>query len=183
MKINIPFRNCLRALATTACLVAVISVSAQPADGPGGRGGPGGPGGPGGGRGGRGFGPALTETEMAGINSINMELTAEIAAVNAASSNLVVVAYATPKDEAKIVAANNALTKAREAWATKASAAFAKVQASPSKLSEAAIAQLIASAPGGRGGRGGRGGFGGPGGPGGGRGPGGPGGGPGGLPQ
>ena len=160
MKINMPISHWLRSLAAAACLVSVASVSAQPADGPGGRGGPGG------GRGGRG-GPPLPPEQMAAVNSINTNLTAEALAVTMASSNLVAAIYVTPKDEAKIVAANNALTKAREAWAMKASALFAKVQASTNKLSDTAIAQLIASAPGGGGrGRGGPGG-GFPGGPGG----------------
>jgi len=164
MKIKRPVSHWLRSLAAAVCLVTVASVSAQPADGPGG------PGGPGGRRGGRG-GPPLPPEQMAAINSIATNLTAEALAVTVASSNLVAAIYVTPKDEAKIVAANNALTKAREAWALKASALFAKVQASTNKLSDAAIAQLVASAPGGGGrGRGGPGGGfpGGPGGPGGG---------------
>ena len=161
MKIKMNIRPWLRSLAAAVCLVTVASVSAQQADGPGGRGGP---------RGGRG-GPPLPPEQMAAINSITTNLTAEALAVTVASSNLVAAIYVTPKDEARIVAANNALTKAREAWAMKASALFAKVQASTNKLSDAAIAQLVASAPGGGGrGRGGPGGGfpGGPGGPGGG---------------
>lgn len=165
MKINMHFCHCLRLLAAVVCLITAASVSAQPADGPGG------PGGPGGRRGGRGFGPQLPPEQMAAINSINTNLTAEALAVTVATSNLLAATFSMPKDEAKIGAANQALTKTREAWATKASALFAKVQASTNKLSDAAIAQLIASAPGGRGSGGrGRGGPGGgfPGGPGGG---------------
>jgi hypothetical protein len=161
MKTKMPISHWLRSLAAAVCLVSAASVPAQPADGPGGRGGPFG------GRGGRG-GPPLPPEQMAAINSINTNLTAEALAVTVASSNLVAAIYVTPKDEAKIVAANNALTKAREAWAKKASALFANVQASTNKLSDAAISQLIATAPGAPGGRGRggpRGGF--PGGPGG----------------
>jgi hypothetical protein len=158
MKNNVHLRHWLRSLAAAICLITAASVLAQPPDGPGGK------------RGGRGGGPALPPEQMAAINSINMELTAEALAVTLASSNLVASTYATPKDEAKIVTANNDLAKARGAWAAKASALFAKVQASTNKLSEAAIAQLVASAPGAPGGGGrGRGGPGGgfPGGPGG----------------
>ena len=161
MKTNLHLCHWLRSLAAAACLITVASVSAQPADSPGG---------PGGRRGGRGFGPQLPPEQMAAVNSIATNLTAEALAVTVAGSNLVAAIYVTPKDEARIVAANNALTKAREAWAMKASALFAKVQASTNKLSDAAIAQLIASAPGALGGGGrGRAGFGGgfPGGPGG----------------
>jgi len=68
-------------------------------------------------------------------------------------------------------ASNHALAKAREAWAAKASKLVAQIQVSDKKLSDDAIAQLVANANGrggrGRGGPGG--GFGGPGG----RGPGG----------
>ncbi len=157
MKINMHIGHWLRSLAAAACLVSVASVSAQPADGPGGRGGPGG------GRGGRGFGPQLPPEQMAAVNSINTNLTAEALVVTVATSNLVAAIYVTPKDEAKIVAANTALTKACEAWAMKASALFAAQQASTNKLSADAIAQLVATAPGGRGGGGrGRGGPGGP---------------------
>ena len=157
----------LKSAAAALLLVTSVSLLAQPA--PAGQGGPGGPGGPGG-RGGRGgpFGPALPPEQQALVDKLNTELAAENAAVTAASSNLIAATFITPKDEAKIIAANQALAKAREAWATKASALFAKTQASDAKLSEEAIAQLVATASG-RGGRGGRGGFGGPGG----RGPGG----------
>ena len=80
-------------------------------------------------------------------------MAAEISALSAASTELRAATYALPKDQVRIAAASTALAKAREAWATKASALFAELQASTNKLSEAAIAQLIASAPGG-GGRG-----------------------------
>ncbi len=108
---------------------------------------------------------------MAAVNLITKELTAEAAAVTAASSNLVAITFTIPVDEAKIAEANKTLMEARLAWATKASALFAQAQASTNKLSDRAIAVLVASAPGGRGGppmgpggRGGRGGRGGPGG-------------------
>jgi hypothetical protein len=101
------------------------------------------------------------------VDKINTELAAENAAVTVASSNLVVASFITPKDSAKITEANNALAKAREAWAAKASKLVAQIQASDKKLSDDAIARLVASASG----RGGRGGLG-PGRPGG-RGPGG----------
>ena len=142
MKIHLHIGHRLRLLAAGAWLITVASVFAQPA------------GGPGGGRGGRGSGPSLPPEQMAAINSINTNLASETLAITLASSNLVVATYAAPKDEAKIVAANNALTKAREAWAMKASALFAKVQASTNKLSGAAITQLVSSAPGGPGGGG-----------------------------
>jgi hypothetical protein len=102
------------------------------------------------------------------LYKINTELAAENTAVTVASSNLVVASFITPKDSAKITEANNALAKAREAWAAKASKLVAQIQASDNKLSDDAVARLVASASG----RGGRGGFGGRGGPGG-RGPGG----------
>ena len=161
MKINLRISHYLRTLAAAAWLVSVACVSAQPANFPGG---------PAGGRGGRGGGPMLPPEQMAAMNSITTALSAETMAITLTTSNLVAASYATPKDEAKIVAANSALASARLAWATKASALFAKVQASTNKLNDAAIAQLVASAPGGRGGRGGPGG--------GGRGFGAPGGGP-----
>jgi hypothetical protein len=116
----------------------------------------------------------LPPEQQALVDKFNTELAAENAAVTLANSNLVVATFSTPKDDAKITAANQVLTKAREAWATKASALFAKTQASETKLSEEAIARLVATASG-RGGRGG--GFGGPGGRGGGPGGRGPGGG------
>ncbi len=179
MKNKMNLQSFQRWLVVGMCLLTIAVAVAQPANAPGGRGGQGGPGG-----GGRGFGgPPLSEAETATVSSINTELAAEALAVTVASSNLVVASYSTPKDDAKIVAANTALMKARLAWATKASELFTKVQASTNKLSDSAVARLVASAPGspqgGRGGRGGFGGFGGPGGPGG-RGPGG--GGPGGPP-
>ena len=115
------------------------------------------------GGGGRGGGaPALPEDQMALVTAFNTDLTAEVTAVNTATANLLAASYASPKDDAKIKAASDALNTARQAWATKASAAFAKAQASPTKFSDAAIAQLTAAAPGaaagGRGGGGGRGG-------------------------
>jgi hypothetical protein len=115
----------------------------------------------------------LPPEQQALVDKINTELAAENLAVATASSNLVAASFITPKDAAKITAANNALAKAREVWATKASTLFTKIQSSDTKLSEEAIARLVATASG-RGGRGG--GFGGPGG----RGP--RGGGPGGPP-
>lgn len=123
-------------------LGALITVTAQP------------PGGALLGRAGRGFGPPIPREQMETINRLNQDLAAEAAAVNVASSNLVAASFSTPKDEAKIIAANHALNEARLAWATKAAALFAKVQDSPNKLDEAAIAQLISTAPGGRGGSG-----------------------------
>jgi len=163
----------LKLAAALSLLVTTVSVLAQPAPGgPDGPGGPGGRGGRGGGRGGF-FGPPLPPEQQALVDKINTELAAENLAVATASSNLVAASFITPKDAAKITAANNALAKAREAWATKASTLFTKIQSSDTKLSEEAIARLVATASG-RGGRGG--GFGGPGG----RGP--RGGGPGGPP-
>ena len=126
---------------------------------------PGGPGGTGG-RGGGGFlGPALPPEQQALVDKINAELAAELAAVTVASSNLVVASFITPKDSAKITEANSALAKAREGWAAKASKLVAQIQASDNKLSDDAIARLVASASG----RGGRDGFGGRGPGGGGR--------------
>lgn len=165
------FRCCLIA---TVCLIAVASALAQTPEGAAGRGGPGGQRGGGfGGRGGGFGGPQLPETEMATINTINTGLMAEVQAVNAASSNLIAATYSIPRDDAKIAAANTALMNARMAWAKQASEIFTKVQASTNKLSDAAVARLVATAPGapggapGGGGRGGRGGFGGGGGVGG----------------
>ena len=157
------YLSSLKSAAAALLLVTSVSLLAQPAPGE-----PGGPGGRGG-RGGRGgfFGPPLPPEQQALVDKFNTELAAENLAVTVASSNLVVATFSTPKDDAKITAANQVLAKAREAWATKASALFAKTQASETKLSEEAIAQLVATASG-RGGRGGRG-FGGLGG----RGPGG----------
>jgi hypothetical protein len=121
---------------------------------------------------------------MAGIQKINQALEAENTAVTTANSNLVAAAFSMPTDEAKIKAANDALAKARDAWANKASKLMAETQASDHKLSEEAVAMLVRQASGrgmfgfggppgvGRGGRG-RGGFG-PGGPQGGGRPGGP---------
>ena len=158
------YLNSLKSAAAALLLVTNVSLLAQPAPpepgGPGGRGGRGGRGGP--------FGPALPPEQQALVDKINAELAAENAAVTVASSNLVVVSFITPKDSAKITEANNALAKAREAWAAKASKLVAQIQASDHKLSKDAIARLVTSASG----RGGRGGFGGRGGPGG-RGPGG----------
>lgn len=139
-----------------AGLIIAMTVTAQPADGPRGPA-----------RAGRG-GPPLAPEEMTAMNDFNSKLSAETLAVTVASSNLTAAAFITPKDEATIVAAGTALAKAREAWAKKASEEFAKVQASPKKLSDAVVAQLIATIPG-TGGRGGPGG----GFPGGRRGPGG----------
>jgi len=156
----------LTSAAAALLLVTSASLLAQPAPGE-----PGGPGGRGG-RGGRGgfFGPPLPPEQQALVDKFNAELAAENRAVTVASSNLVVATFSTPKDAARITTANQVLAKAREAWAMKASALFAKTQASETKLSEEAIAQLVATASG-RGGRGGRGGpgggFGGPGGRGG----------------
>ena len=148
------YLNSLKLAAAVLLLVTTVSVLAQPAPG-----GPGGPGGRGGGRGGF-FGPPLPPEQQALVDKINTELAAENLAVAAASSNLVAASFITPKDTAKITEANNALAKAREVWATKASTLFTKIQSSDTKLSEEAIARLVATASG-RGGRGG--GFGGPG--------------------
>jgi hypothetical protein len=158
------YLNSLTFAAATLLLVTSVSLMAQPA--PGGPGGPGGRGG-GGGRGGF-FGPPLPPEQQALVDKFNTELAAENTAVTLANSNLVAATFSTPKDDAKIATANQALAKAREAWAMKASALFAKTQASETKLSEEAIARLVATASG----RGGRGGRGGPGGGPGGRGPG-----------
>ncbi len=170
--------------ATAAVLLFVTASAALAQPGPGGA--PGAPGGAPGGRGGAGGGrggmmPQLPPEQQALVDQINSSLAAENLAVSLATSNLVAASFTTPKDSAKITEANNALTKAREAWANKAAAAVAKAQASETKLSPEAIQQLIAMSSGrGGGGRGGRGGFGGPGVAGGGRGGrGGPGGDPG----
>src|SRR5438093_12466823 len=150
----------LKSAAAALLLVINVSLLAQPA--------PGEPGGSGsrGGRGGRGgpFGPALPLEQQALVDKINTALAAENTAVAVASSNLVVASFITPKDSTKITEANHALAKAREAWATKASKLVAQIQVSDKKLSDDAIAQLVANANGrggrGRGGPGG--GFGGP---------------------
>ena len=83
------------------------------------------------------------------------------------SSNLVVITFTAPTDKAKITLANEGLTKARSAWAAKASQLFTETQASDKKLSQDAIGRLVMLSSGGRGGRGGPPGFGGTGGPGG----------------
>ena len=156
-------------LFSAAALLLVASVSA-PAQQPGGpnqqppgegqRGGRG-RGGFGGGRGGL-FGPQLPAEQQAEVDRITAALDAEAKAVAAANSNLVAATFSTPVDKAKIAKANDELTKAREAWAAKASKLFAETQASDKKLSQDAIARLVQMSSG----RGGRGGFG-PGGPGG----------------
>lgn len=127
-----------------------------------------GPGGRGGGRaGGRGgfFGPQLPPEQQTEVDRIVAALDAESKAITSASSNLVVATFSTPADKEKIARANDELTKARAAWAAKASKLFAETQASDKKLSQDAINRLVMMSSGG--GRGfGRGGFGGPGGPG-----------------
>ena len=156
-------------LAVFVWALTVATALAQPPDSPAGAGGPGGFGRQG--RGGGGFGgPQLSESDMAMVNTINNDLRADVLAVNVASSNLIAATYSLPKDDGKIAAANTALMNARMAWAKKASEVLTKVQASTNKLSDAAVARLVATAPGaqagggGRGRRGGRGGFGGGGG-------------------
>ncbi len=140
-------------MVTWLSISSIIS-TAQP--GPGGRpeGGPGGRGGP--------NGQPLPPEQQALVDQITKELSHENLAVTIANSNLVAASFSVPVNAAKISEANSALTKARTAWATKASAVFAKIQASESKLSKEAINRLIAISNG-RDGRGGPG-----------RGPGGP---------
>jgi hypothetical protein len=134
---------------------------------------------PGRGRGGRGFGgggfrfggPMLSAEERAEVERINTALQPETTVVSEATSNLVVATFADPVDKEKIARANEELSKARAAWATKAARLFAETQASDKKLSSNAVSFLVQSASG-RGGRGGFPPFGfGPGAPGGFRGP------------
>ncbi len=113
---------------------------------------PGAPGGPGGGRGFPGFGPPLPREQIEAINSITLELAPETKAIAVASSNLVVLSFSVPKNEAKIVDANEVLKDARLAWALKASSLFAKTQASTNRLGDAAISYLVAAASSVRGG-------------------------------
>ena len=101
--------------------------------------------------------------QQAALDEIAATLANEVAAVATATTAFQATVYALPKDEAKIVAANNALAAARAAWATKATGEFARVQATTNKLGDAAIAQLVAAGVGGArgaaaGGRGGGGG-------------------------
>ncbi len=153
---SLPPRSALKPLfaAVVFGLVTTLVSVAQPAPGgaPGGRGvrGPG--------------GAALSPEQFALVEKLNTALAAEAAAVHLASSNLVAASLSAPVDDARVTSANAALSKAREAWARKAAAEFARLPASDPKLNEAAIRMLINSAPGG--GRPGRG-PGGPGGPGG----------------
>jgi hypothetical protein len=138
-------------------LLTPIAVLAQPADGPPNAGQPGTGGGRGrGGFGGRGFrfgGPALPAEQQAEVDKINAALRVENSAINVASSNLVVATVTSPADKEKIAKANDELSKAREAWAAKASQLLAENQASDKKLSSNAVAVLVQSASG-RGGRG-----------------------------
>ena len=165
----------LPAVIATLLLANMSSPAQQPAGAAPGA--PDGPGGPrGGGRGGRGgfgfFGPQLPPEEQAEVDRIIGALDAETKAITAANSNLVVATFSSPSDKDKISKANEELTKARAAWAAKASKLFAETQASDKKLSQDAINRLVQMSSGGRGGRGF--GFGGPGGPGGRRGGGNP---------
>ncbi len=152
-------------LAKFAIIVVWLSVSivinnAQPSTGGRPEGGPGGRGGP--------NGQQLPPEQQALVDQITKELSAENLAVTIANSNLVAASFSVPVNAAKISEANSALTKARTAWAMKASAAFAKIQTSETKLSKESINRLIAISSG----RDGRGGPGrGPGGPPRGRGP------------
>lgn len=144
-------------LAALGLLLAGWSLSAQqPPPGPRGPGGPGGRGGP--------FGPQLPPEQQAEVDRLTTALEAEARAVTLASSNLVAITFTAPTDKSKITLANEALTKARSAWAAKASQLFAETQASEKKLSQDAINRLVVLSSGGRGGRGGPPGFGGPGG-------------------
>ena len=150
-------------LPATAALLLVMTASTlaqqppgapppgqQPGQGPGG--GPRG-GGRGGGRGGF-FGPQLPPEQQAEVDRINAALEAETKTVTVANSNLVAATFSTPVDKEKIAKANEELTKARSAWAAKASKLFAETQASDKKLSQDAINRLVMMSSGGRGGRG-----------------------------
>src|SRR5262245_5286366 len=182
------YSNSILSISAAFLLAATLSLEAQQQPGgatPDQQQGQGPRGGQGRGRGGRGgfFGPQLPPEQQAEVDRINAALEAETKAITVANSNLVVATFSTPADKDKIAQANEELTKAREAWTTKASKLFAETQASDKKLSEDAINRLVMmSSGGGRGGRGfgpggfGRGGFG-PGGPGGAEGRGGAGGG------
>lgn len=110
---------------------------------------------PPGARGARGFGPALPPDQQALVVRITSELAEQSQLVAAANSNLVAASFVVPKDLARITQANQELAKAREAWAAKASQLVARIQASETKLSDQAIARLVAATSGGRGGRGG----------------------------
>ena len=149
-------------MSAAAALLLVASVSAQETQqSGGGAGGPNqqppgegqrGPGGRGGGRGGF-FGPQLPPEQQAEVDRIIAALDAESKAVTAANSNLIAATFSTSMDKEKIAKANEELTKAREAWATKASKLFAETQASDKKLSQDAINRLVQMSSG-RGGRG-----------------------------
>jgi hypothetical protein len=140
-------RISIHLVVTALLLITACSAFAQPAPanpgGPGGRGGRGGP-----------FARALPPDQQALVDRIQRELAEEAKAVAAASSNLVAASFLVPKDAGKITEASNALAKARETWATKASRLVAQIQASDTKLSEEAMARLVSDASG-RSGRGG----------------------------
>ena len=151
-------------ISAAAALLLVASISAQETQQSGASAGarnqqpPGegqrGPSGRGGGRGGGFFGPQLPPEQQAEVDRIIAALDAESKAVTAANSNLVATTFNTPTDKEKIAGANDELTKARAAWAAKASKLFAETQSSDKKLRQEAIARLVQMSSGGRGGRG-----------------------------
>ena len=109
--------------------------------------------------GGRGGGlPGATREQTQAVAAMNAALAAQNSAVAAARSELMTVTFSPPKDDAAIKAAVEKLRTAEIALATRRAEEFAKLQASPEKLSPDQIAALIAAGGNPAAGRGGRGG-------------------------
>jgi Spy/CpxP family protein refolding chaperone len=152
---------------TTAVLAFTAAYAQAPAtgaaQGPPGAGAPPGQGG----RGGRGGGlPGATPEQNQAVADMNTALAPLVTAATTARNELATVAFADVKNQAAIGAAVEKVRAAELALASARADAFARLQASPCKLTPEQVTALLtaASNPGGRGG-----GFGG----GGGRGPGG----------
>jgi len=108
---------------------------------------------------GRGGGlPGATPEQTQAVADMNAALAAQSSAVTAARSELTAVTFSPVKDDAAIKAAVEKLRTAEIALATKRAEEFAKLQASPNKLSPGQIAALIAAGGNPAAGRGGRGG-------------------------
>ena len=94
--------------------------------------------------GGRGGIPNLTSQQISGLTRMTGELMPLTQAVTAARAELAAAAFAEPRNDAAIRAKVAAVSAAELALAKARASAFAKVQASPSKLSPDQIAPLIA---------------------------------------
>ena len=98
----------------------------------------------GGGRGAAGGIPNLTSPQVAALTQMAGEVTAPAQAVNAARAELTAAALAQPRNDAAIRAKVDALGTAELALAKARANAFAKVQASSSKLAANQVTALVA---------------------------------------